>query len=165
MKKYIVTVDSLGFEGGVAKRGETVTEDQVGVDNVARLKADSALVDAPGDSPATPDAPAAPAAPEAPEAPKEDEPTDLKARLPLGLGPVEDHEFTDEEKAWIKDVKEGVEPVPFNSDAVLRLTAKEIASRIGKLSGTEGDTKKKKADLAVDLNAAVEAWFAEQEVE
>ena len=161
MKKYIVTVDSLGFEGGVAKRGETVTEDQVGVDNVARLKADSALVDAPDDSPATPDAPAAPAAP---EAPKEDEPTDLKARLPLGLGPVEDHEFTDEEKAWIKDVKEGVEPVPFNSDAVLRLTAKEIASRIGKLSGTEGDTKKK-ADLAVDLNAAVEAWFAGQEVE
>lgn len=162
MKKYIVTVDSLGFEGGVARRGEAVTEDQIGTDNIARLKADSAIVDAPDEAPSTPDAPAAPVAP---EAPKEDEPEDLKARLPIGLGPVEGHEFTDEEKAWIKDVKEGVEPVPFNSDAVLRLTAKEIASRIGKLSGTEGDAKKKKADLAVDLNAAVEAWFAGQEVE
>jgi hypothetical protein len=158
MKNYIVTSDSIGFAGGVAKRGEVVTEDQIGAENASRLIEASCLTPVAEPTPETP----GPVLAATVATPASSEPTDLKARLSVGLGPVDGHEFSEEEEAWIQDVFEEVEPVPFNTDAVLELTAKEIASRIGRLTGTDGDHKTKKSDLAETLRAAVVSWFESQ---
>lgn len=184
-KKYIVLADGLGFgEGGYAKKDEIVTESQIGTDNIQRLmeggiiyfhheeptrEASEPTVTDPvvNAQPVTTDekdkAPAAtpPADPPAPEV----EPEDVKIRLSLGLKPKEGVELTPEETAWISEVQEGVEPVPFNSDKVLTLGPKEIAKRIGSFTGTEPNAVGvKKSDLAEALKQAITEWFANYEV-
>lgn len=47
MATYVVMVDMVGFPGGVARRGETVTAAQFDTDSVQRLRADRDMVDAP----------------------------------------------------------------------------------------------------------------------
>jgi hypothetical protein len=151
MSNYIVQVDALGFNGGVARKGETVTTEQVGADNVARLVTTGAIIS---------DAPVTNAQPATPQA----QPETLQTRFSVGLPPEEGHELTDEEKAWALDVKAGIVPVPFDADKVADLTIKVIKERIVAL-GAEAPADGKKAEYIEALGAAVEAFFVNWEIE
>lgn len=155
MKSYTVLVDALGFAGGCARKGETVTEEQIGAENVDRLSRDGMI---------QPDfVPEAPAKAPAKEEPKP-EPETVASRLSVGLPPAEDHELTEEETAWVLDVKGGIVPVPFDRDKASDLTVKEIKARIVGL-GFEAPKDPKKAEAVEALNAAVEAYFVSWEIE
>lgn len=155
MKSYTVLVDALGFAGGCARKGETVTEEQIGAENVDRLSRDGMI---------QPDfVPEAPAKAPAKEEPKP-EPETVASRLSVGLPPAEDHELTEDEKAWALDVKAGIVPVPFDADTVADLTIKAIKERLAGL-GAEGPSEGRKAEYIEALNAAVEAYFVSWEIE
>lgn len=152
---FIVEVDALGLPGGCAKKGEEVTREQIGTENVERLLLQHAI------------APSIFSNPEAPvDAPVNAtvEPETLEARLAVGLPPVEGYVLSEEEAAWVEDVKAGVVPVPFDADKVSDLTAKVIIARIVALGGTV-DPKGKKAEAVDALNDAVEAYFSGWETE
>lgn len=148
MKSYTVLVDALGFAGGCARKGETVTEEQIGTENVDRLTRDGFI---------QPDfVPEAPT--EAPKAEPEAEPETVASRLSVGLPPAEDYELTEAETAWVLDVKGGIVPVPFDADKAMDLTVKEIKARIVGL-GFEAPKDPKKADAVEALREAVVGYF------
>lgn len=151
MSNYIVQVDALGFHGGMARKGEVVTTEQVGADNVARLVTSGAIIS---------DAPVTNAVPE--QAPAQ--PETLQSRFSVGLLPEEGYELTEDEKVWALDVKAGIVPVPFDADKVADLTIKVIKERLAGL-GAEVPGEGKKAEYIEALNAAVEAYFVSWEIE
>lgn len=154
MKSYTVLVDALGFAGGCARKGEIVSEEQIGAENVDRLVRGGII---------QPDY--------VPEAPAKDmttepttEPETVASRLSVGLPPADDHELTEEEIAWVLDVKGGIVPVPFDKDKVSNLTIKEIKARIVGL-GYEAPKDLKKAEAIEALNQAVIGFFESWEIE
>lgn len=150
---YIVLVDALGFAGGMAKRGETVTSDQIGEENINRLiESGSIALQADGST----------VEPVVEAKGNSVEPETLAGRLSVGIAPAEDYEPTDDEKAWISEIAAGVNPVPFDDDKVLSLTLKEINTRIEGFGGTPLANGSKKADAKEALKALVVAWFENQ---
>jgi hypothetical protein len=156
MPNYLVLVDALGYANGCALKGEIITEEQIGSENVERLKLDGAI------SPQI--SPGAVLEPEVPSNPPEI-PETLQTRLSVGLNPVEGYELTEEDVAWIEDVKAGVVPVPFDADKISELTVKVICDRIEGLGSERPSGNPKKADAIQALREAIEAYFASWEVE
>lgn len=162
---YVVLVDALGFASGVAKKGETVTADQIGADNVDRLKAEGAITEYV--EPATVAAQEVPQSPHPAEPITDDkkegdeaEPETAQSRLAVGLGIVDGYALSEEEVAWVNDVKAGVTPVPFDEDKISDLTVKEIGSRIEGLGGEKLPGNASKAVAKDKLREAIEAYFA-----
>lgn len=154
MKSYTVLVDALGFAGGCARKGELVTEEQIGAENVDRLTRDGMI-----QPEFVPEAPA-----KAPKAEPTPEPETVASRLSVGLPPADDHELTEEEIAWVLDVKGGIVPVPFDRDKASDLTVKEIKARIVGL-GFEAPKDPKKAEAVEALNQAVVGYFEAWDVQ
>lgn len=154
MKSYTVLVDALGFAGGCARKGEIVSEEQIGAENVDRLTRDGFI-----QPNFVPEAPA-----KAPKAEPTPEPETVASRLSVGLPPAEDYELTEEETAWVLDVKGGIVPVPFDKDKASDLTVKEIKARIVGL-GFEAPKDPKKAEAVEALNQAVIGYFESWEIE
>lgn len=152
MKTYLVLIDALGFDKGCARKGETVTEEQIGAENVDRLirqgYIQAEFVEGPAPAPAK----------------TEEEPETVASRLSLGLPPAEGYLLTEEEESWVLDVKSGVVPVPFNADKVTNLTVKEIKARIEGL-GYEPPKDPKKAEAVEALREAVIAYFEAWQIE
>jgi hypothetical protein len=150
MKTYIVLVDALGFNGGCARKGEQVTSEQIGTENVERLVVQGFILDeTPVSNAAAPqDAP---------------EPETLASRLAVGLLPDAGKELTDDEAAWVRDVKAGVLPVPFDSDKVASQTIKVIKDRIVAF-GVEPLADGRKADYVTQLQEVVVSYFENWDV-
>lgn len=168
---FIVLVEALGFASGVAKKGETVTAEQIGPENVERLKAEGVIADYV--EPVTPEAQEAPAQTPHPSEPitddqgaqgSENAPETVQGRLAVGLPPVDGYTLTEEEIAWVNDVKAGVTPVPFDDDKISDLTVKEIGLRIEGLGGEKLPGNSSKANAKEKLQEAIEAYFAAWEV-
>lgn len=169
---YVVLVEALGFASGVAKKGETITADQIGEENVERLKAEGVITEY--IEPATVDVQSTPEAPHPSEPITENgeesgdqgqgEPETLQARLAVGLPPVDGYVLTEAEIAWVNDVKAGVTPVPFDDDKISDLTVKEIGARVEGLGGDKLPGNSSKANAKEKLQEAIEAYFAAWEV-
>lgn len=173
-QKYIVNDNALGFAGGCARKGELVTAEKVGVDNLNRLIAGGHI------SPHYPTPPpvVGEAGPEVfaasspvdtsdqePEKTTEDETATIAQRLSRGLPIDESKELTDEEADYIGDLKAGVKPIPFDEVAILKLNLKQIAGRVKGLgSDATVDLKGRKADASAILKTAVEEYVARVEV-
>lgn len=154
---YIVEVDALGFAGGCARKGELVTLEQVGAENVERLLLQHAISRSVFENPAE--------VIEAPAPGKRDiEPVSPALRLSVGL-PFLGADLSDEERAWVADVKAGVVPVPFDADKVSDLSVKEIVARIADLGGPEIGVKTKKSEAVDALEEAVENYIGGLEVD
>lgn len=170
---YVVLVEALGFASGVAKKGETITADQIGEENVDRLKAEGVITEY--IEPATvPDEPTPqvphPSEPitdtgDAGQGEGQTEPETVQARLAVGLPPVDGYTLTEEEIAWVNDVKAGVTPVPFDEDKVSDLTVKEIGTRIEGLGGEKLPGNSSKANAKEKLQEAIEAYFEAWDVQ
>lgn len=169
---YVVLVEALGFASGVAKKGETITAEQVGEENVERLKAEGVITEyvEPANVPGVPVVqvphPSSPITDpgDAGQNAGQAEPETVQGRLAVGLPPHEDHELSDVEIAWVNDVKAGVTPVPFDEDKVSDLTVKEIGNRIEGLGGEKLPGNSSKANAKEKLQEAIEAYFAAWEV-
>jgi len=152
---FIVEVDGLGFVGGCARKGETVTREQIGTENVDRLLLQAAISRTIWvNETVTPVATTPETTPE---------PEKAAARIAVGL--VCDFELSEDELAWVADVKAGVIPIPFDRDKVEGLTVKEIIARIEGLGGTPpAKAKPSKADAVDALEAAIGEVFTAWEV-
>lgn len=152
MKTYTVVVDALGYTGGCARKGETITAEQVGVENIDRLLRDG-YVQADFVTPG-------------PKGSEESAPVTetLASGLSVGLPPGGGYVLSEEEKIWVLDVKGGIIPVPFDADRVQDLTVKEIKARIEGL-GVVAPKDPKKADAVAALQDAIVAYFEAWEID
>lgn len=162
---FIVTVDALGLTSpglpaSMAKRGETIKGEHLGdEENIQRLLALGAITHAPEEA-ATPAKGAPSASKDEPEAPAP-EPEGPAARFALGLTLPEDFAWTDEAKAYVQDLKEGVIPVPFDADKVTDLTIKDLVKRIEAVTGEPyAQGSKKKMEVVQDLKTFMEGYVA-----
>lgn len=153
MPNYTVLVDALGYSGGCARKGETVTELDLGSENVDRLLVAGFIAKDFIEVPPTPITP-----------PEEDAPETLASRLGVGLPVTEAHVMTEDEEKYLLDVKSGVVPVPFDEDAVANLTVKELKERIDGL-GVEVGKDLKKKELVDALRDAVIFTFENWQVD
>jgi hypothetical protein len=144
---YTVIVDALGYSSGCARKGETVTEEQVGAENIARLVSQGFI---------TQETPFV--NPEAEPEVTEEILDTLAARLSVGVLPAEGYELTEPDVTWIKDIQAGVIPVPFNTDKVVKLTIAVIKERIVAF-GVEPLADAKKSEYITQLNDAVVGYF------
>jgi len=145
---FTVLVEALGFASGVARKGETVTAEQIGPENVSRLKIDGIIADEGG----------------AVAGPEPGPTRTVRERLAVGLPPEDGHRLTEEDIAWVHEVKAGVVAVPFDDEAVEALTVREIGRRIEGLGGDRLPANSSKANAVEALRAAVAAFIAAWDV-
>ena len=150
MSNFIVLVDALGYANGCSLKGEVVTTEQIGIENIERLKLDGAI--APQIAPGVPEEPVNTETPP-------DIPETVQTRLSVGLTPEEGTELTEEEVAWVNDVKEGIVPLPWDADKVADLTVKVICDRIEGLGSERPAGNPKKVDAIALLKQAIESYF------
>jgi hypothetical protein len=150
---FAVQVDALGFESGCARRGEIVTAEQLGVENVERLLLAAVIV------PHFVESLEEPASAET--APVE--PT-LQERFAVGLTPAES-DLTGPEVDWILDVQAGVTEIAFDDAALDSLTIAQMVERAEALGAEVVKKPSKKIDAVSMLKYAVDTYIRDWEVE
>ena len=146
--KYTVTIDALGFEGGVGRRGETVTEEQVGTDNVQRLVMSGFIV---AQADGTEEAPSAPTEPTEPAGDEEQAPSKIADDLSVGIKPADDYELSDEDETFLDAIADGTAIFEFSTEKVNGLSKAVLQARCEAFgAGTDGT----KAELVERLQEA-----------
>lgn len=145
MKKYIVLVDALGFEGGCARKDEVIEEANLGKANIKRLVEMGTIIEYFEEIPLP--------EPKEPVTVQDDSETPLSEPLEpflaagnpeedilpcldfLSLGkPIpEGYDFSDDELNFINEILDGKKELPFNIEKVMELKRSEIETLIENL--------------------------------